>query len=334
MLYTTYVTWLGEQDNMKMQEKKYNNVMKIKTFFGVMLIVFFAIIVIGQYYKEVNAKVIENYPFYTTMVSVASLENNAINFLLYDYDVDSNKYSSCVFVPPQEKTIILRLDDVGAWHYLDVVEMITEDSLARNIPISQGVIPNDIERDRSFLNWVKKVRDNPQIEFALHGYYHTENEFEKLNYEESKYYLDKGKQQMIKYMGVVPVTFIPPYNVYSNETEKALIDGGFKIMSAGKDDVNYDGDLIYLGYGARTFDYSEGNYISPEITVQKCKESLDRFGLCVVMVHPQDYLEPEIFGTRIRNLDEQKYADFQRMLDELKGFNTSFKTYKDLLQCA
>lgn len=325
------VIWHGGQDKMR---KEYNNLKKTKTFFGIMLFIFFVVILTGQYYKGVNAKVLENYPLYKTMNSIASFEDTAINLLLYHYDTNPSQYSNCVFTPPQERIIILRLDDLGAWNYNNIVEKITRDILSRDLSISEGIIANNIEKDKTFLKWARKVKNNPKVEFALHGYYHNKEEFKELNYEEAKYYLDKGKEKIINLLGVVPVTFIPPYNVYSKGTEQALVDSGFKIISSGKNDIKYNKNIAYIGYGARTYDYENSGYVPSELTLIDCKESLNKNRLCVIMIHPQDYLEPAVFGTRIRNIDEEKYSDFENLLDNLKYLNASSKTYKYLLQCS
>jgi len=306
---------------------------KTKILFAVLIIIFFAIIVSGQYLRETNARVLEKYPLYQSLSSVTYLDQLIIDKLSYSTPLNPNKYANCSFVKPKNRTIILRMDDLGAWNYDDVVEKITAEVLARNLSISEGVIPNDIERDRRFITWSRKMRDNPNVEFALHGYYHTPDEFNKLNYDESKYYLEKGKAQMIDHMLVVPVTFIPPYNIQSFETHRALIDTGFKIDSGGNYDISFNETIAYLGYTARTFDYDKNEYVNSSTTIQDCKESLDTIGMCIVMLHPQDYLEPKILGTQIRNLDESRYSDFISLLDGLQQLNADFKTYKDLLVC-
>ncbi len=320
-----------------MREKNYNNVKKVKILFGIMAIIFLITIVTGQYIREVNTKHLEIYPFYQSLISLTYIDQILINKIMHD-KLNPNTYENCHFIQPQENTIILRLDDLGAWHYNDIVNDITNEALDRNLSISMGVIPNGLEKDRKFLKWTKKYIDNPKVEFVLHGYYHTPEEFGNMTEVDALNYLELGKKKMMEFMHVVPVTFIPPHNVISTEAEKALKEKNFKILSSGKDDTDLNGTPVKLGYTATTYKFGEetsdiGHYISSSVTLNECAISLNENKICVVMIHPQDYLEHQGLLTNKRNLDEERYADFISLLDGLKEMDAEFKTYKDLLVC-
>ncbi|MEK6873636.1 MAG: DUF2334 domain-containing protein [Nanoarchaeota archaeon] len=232
------------------------------------------------------------------------------------------------------KTIILRLDDVKAWQYYDVTANITDLILSKNMTITLGVIPQDIEKDtRLFLPWINEVKNNPNVEIALHGYLHEVSEFKNLNESEASYRLMKGNELLLKYAGIIPVTFIPPENLYSEGTVKALSKNGFKVLSAGDiyNHPNYfriNDELVFAGKSAQTYDFYHSNFEPAEKVIQECNDSLKLTGVCVVVIHPQDYLTSDR-----RHIDEERYKEFVNVLTGLDELDAEFRNYRDIVNC-
>ncbi len=233
------------------------------------------------------------------------------------------------------KTIILRLDDVKAWQYYDITVRMTNDVLERNMPMTLGVIPQDIEKDtKLFLPWINEVKKNPNIEIALHGYLHYDAEFKDLNESEASYRLMKGNELLLKYVGIIPVTFIPPENLYSEGTELALPKNGFNVLSGGdkNDKSNYfniNEELVFAGKTTETYNFQNAKFEEPiDKIISECKDGLIKTDLCVVVFHPQDYLTSDR-----RNVDEQKYQEFINLLIELDKLDAEFRNFKDIADC-
>ena len=72
-----------------------------------------------------------------------------------------NQIPSCDF--PESRTIILRLDDVKAWQYYDITVNMASLILSKDMTVTLGVIPKDIEKDaKIFLPWI-----NPKSLFYI-----------------------------------------------------------------------------------------------------------------------------------------------------------------------
>lgn len=292
-----------------------NHTRKTKIYFSIIILFFIISLVGGQYYYN-------EYGFSTNGISYEFMKTP-----------NSNMYENySVSIP--NNSIILRLDDAGAWHYDEEVPKIAEDVTSRNLSLVIAVIPANISNDKVFLAYMRELLKNPNIEVAQHGYAHTEEEFKDVNLEQAKELIQQGKEEIIKELKVVPITFVPPYNVYSDETVTALKEENFKAILG--DNEEYDtlqqqtGDLIKLGYTTATFNFSTNESIPVNKIIQDCNKSLQEKGYCEIMIHPQDFLTTKSSDSP-RVLDLVKYTEFLRLLDELQELKANTITPKNSL---
>lgn len=301
------------------------NQLKIRIVFGFIIAFFFLVIISGQiYYSDNQQPVLIN-----ITESIESLKYPVYE----DFLIDSNVYNNCYMKTINNPTIILRIDDLGAWHYNNAVRVITEDIVSKDMSVVLGVIPFNIEKDKSFMDWARQdsIRLNPKIEIAQHGYIHSVEEFKNLSYSDASKSIESGRELLMSKLGVVPVTFIPPYNVYSNGTSKAVKDNGFKIISSGQNEYSFFEHVLYIGYNTKTYDFDKRVNVPVEETIKDCEDSLKKRKLCVVMIHPQDYMSKDSSGQL--NIDNIKYAEFLRLLSELDKLNAEFSTFRENLRC-
>lgn len=258
------------------------------------------------------------------------LDNESNNGLYKDnYSIIEYKINdSYQFGFPFEKAVILRLDDVQGNLWRDVSIKLIDTVLEKNMSITLGVIPyRDIDKDTVINNYIHSKIDDPRIEIAQHGTKHTEDELLYLSENETYELTKLGLEKMINVLGIKPITYIPPYNEYNQNATKALSRLGFKILSSQKEKYDFDGNMIHVGYDVET-KYSNGTELIPigEI-IKSCETSLKDKNMCVIMIHPQDYV-----GDDHRTIDEIKYNKFITLLNELKKLNTKYITFKDLLK--
>lgn len=291
-----------------------------KILFSLMGIFFLCAIVAGQvYYTSNNIDI---------PIKISNSVHSIWKTIFPGRIIDNYKgYENKTFQKPMNRTIMLRMDDLGNGRFIDSVENITSIILENNMSITMAVIPENIDKDAKFISWVNSVKNDPRIEFAQHGYKHSFEEFKNLSYSESLELINAGKKNFMTSWNIVPVTFIPPYNEYSNGTIEVVKDSGFKIVSAGENEYSM-GELAFVGYTARTYDFSNSRFIPASDVIRDCNESLNKNGLCVVMIHPQDYLDSE----RPKQIDPARYIEFLKMIEGLKGLNAEFKTFKDNLR--
>lgn len=227
----------------------------------------------------------------------------------------SSEYNSCRIEKPS-RAIILRLDDVGNTR-LAASKIITNSILENGFKVSLGVIPSRL--DLKTMLWLRSLDSNTEI--IMHGYEHTDYEFETLNKDEAKEKLESGRKSIYYKTGYITSTFIPPNNKYSAGTSEALNELGFKIISSGENELNFNDDMALLGYDTHT------NNIDTNKILNTCKSSLNTGGVCTILIHPQDFFDYN------GNVDINKYNQFLILLDSLNNLNAAPKTFKDLLNC-
>ena len=218
--------------------------------------------------------------------------------------------------PEFENRIVFRVDDVQAFTWRTVTMKMVEDASLRDVPLVLGVIPSGLTEDQVTVNF---LRDNRcDLEIAMHGYDHQNQppEFSDLSFSEAEKRLLGGKEILSYLSGEEVVTFIPPHNRYSRGTEEALSSTGFKVLSA-------EGDNTY-DYTASTYDSNKSALIPVETVVSRCQADLEKDGLCVVMLHPQDY------ATNLE-FDPEKYQHYLSLLDQLQTLEASFVRFNDII---
>lgn len=285
-----------------------NNKNKMKLYFSMIFIFFIITLVGGQYYYN-------QYGFSTNGIVYGFLRTP-----------ESNMYENYSISIP-ENSIIIRIDDTGAWHYNEEVQRITKDILSRDLSIVIGVIPEKISQDIIFLEYMRELARNPNVEIAMHGYTHSEEEFKDASLEEAREWIRKGKEEIIKELKVVPVTFIPPYNIYSKDTITALKEESFKVIAGNRGEYSIKEDFIILGYTTKTSSYLTTDKIEVERIVKECEISLQERRYCEIMIHPQDFFTEDNYG----EIDLIKYTQFLNLLDRLKELEAESTTFKDHL---
>jgi peptidoglycan/xylan/chitin deacetylase (PgdA/CDA1 family) len=159
-----------------------------------------------------------------------------------------------------EKYIAFRDDDekpfmpLGA---LDALKAVNQVHIDENVPVTLAIIPhpreaqegNQLLQDNQFLTYMRSVAPNPLFEFAQHGYTHTPNrlsvapsEFSGRSYDDQYNRILKGRADLIEAFGVVPKTFIPPFDKGDNNTVLAASALGFTEYSS------YSTSYVQHGY--------------------------------------------------------------------------------------
>jgi len=294
---------------------------KIKVLFSMMIFISLSTLIVGSIYID-DARELNVFNYIQNNVS-----NSNIPFLIQSVLAINMDIPQCIINEPKENSIILRMDDVGTGRHVEEMKELVEIALQRDLSVSLAVIPNKLEEDRSLVTWLNSFKDDDRIEIVQHGFKHSENEFISLTKEESLESISRGRNIIFNQLNIVPITFIPPYNEYSYFTLEALQDLGFYINSAKEDEYLINEEFANIGYSARTFEFGNNEEFVPvSEVISDCKSGLKENNLCVIMIHPQDYL---IDG----EMNQEKYNEFIKMLDQLEQLNAEFITFKDLASC-
>ena len=260
------------------------------------------------------------YAAIATLVVVETTQNSRTGRFAY-----ANTLIPCdeIKVKTGTHNVILRLDDVQAYGWSEISVRMMKDSISRDMPIVAGVIPKGIEEDYQLVRFLE--RESCNIEFALHGYDHGAisdfdeviGEFEMLNYADAYNKLTIGIDE-VKHLSSSPiVTFIPPQNRISMEATAALEEYNLFLSKSGNG---------YYDYDAKTWNYDDNISISATDVIKTCDDTFESGDdLCVVMLHPQDFLDEE------GNLSEQKYQEYIKLLELIKASEFSTVRFSDMI---
>lgn len=226
------------------------------------------------------------------------------------------------------KLVVLRLDDVQSLMWSDVSIKLMEEAFKFDAPVVAGVIPKDIDKNTKMIHFLKRNRCN--IEIALHGWDHSggtydeatnvfTTEFGHIDREDAMRRMELGKKALEPLYGKPMTTFIPPYNVISDEGKRAVFDEGFLVNSSeGKDHFDYD---------ATPYDFINSKEVPISNVVDKCDKRFEKGRHCVIMLHPQEYAGAD------GNVDMSKYpGNYVALLRMLADKNVTFVTFESIMQ--
>lgn len=226
------------------------------------------------------------------------------------------------------KVVVLRLDDVQPFVWSDVSMKLMDGAFKYHAPIVAGVIPKDIQVNSQLVHFLKRNRCN--IEIAMHGFDHSggvydessgiyTTEFGNIDYHEAIRRIDLGKKVLESIFGRKLTSFIPPYNVISEEGKRALHDEGFLVNSSeGKE---------FFDYTASPYNFVTNQVIPVTDVIQKCNTAFEKGNHCIIMLHPQEYADAQGY------LDKQKYTDnYMELLQKLSDEGVTFTTFEDIVK--
>lgn len=222
------------------------------------------------------------------------------------------------YVKEEGKLAVLRIDDIQAFAWRDIAERMIEDARVRNIKPVLGVIPLNLKDDSRMYGYLRRARC--EIETALHGWDNkvseeSSAEFERLSENEAEEKISRGKEILEWLTREDIITFIPPNNIYSEGTARALQKAGFKyVTSEGKAEFDYH---------AATYNFGADQLVPANEVVGACRARFEAGKICVIMMHPQDFAADS-------RLDEEKYAVYLSVLDAMRREGAMFVRFKDL----
>jgi len=231
--------------------------------------------------------------------------------------VERNFECERVWHAPGERNVVLRIDDIQAFAWRETQMKMVEDALERNMTLVLGVIPGisgGIFEDVGISNFL--IRNRCKVEIAIHGYKHNYKEFENFSFDEARVRVRKSLD-ILNLIEEDIVSFIPPDNVISDESYAALSFYEIDIVSAGYGSGKY-------GFSSSTYDWENKKLELVDVVLEQCRDALDKFGLCVIMFHPQDYVDNE------SHHDSEKYDEYLALLDGVAELDAEVVTFRDL----
>ena len=223
--------------------------------------------------------------------------------------------------------LAFRFDDVqNGWLenvQLEVISKFRE----KNIPLTIGILGNEL---RGYMaTHVSQIanEDNSKIELANHGWFHED--FTTLDKGIQSQLMEKTNMRIFNVTGKSPKIFIPPFNVFNDNTITAMKENNFTHFSSS---VVYS-KLPYPLVDSPLYNFPETSTtgtITPGLnlfeglphteTMKDILASQKNFGFSVVTLHPQEYsiIQNGAYTNQL-NMDQMKELDL--LIDEIQKSN-------------
>ncbi|WP_371504934.1 polysaccharide deacetylase family protein [Nitrosopumilus adriaticus] len=242
---------------------------------------------------------------------------------------DSNKFSifkNSEQVLKKEKPfyscncISFRLDDVQDYWLADAQIEIINLFAEKKIPLSVGVIGNLIGGDERIVSVLKENLANNNIEIVNHSWNNDAltNFDEKI--QEDNIVMTNNK--IFEVFGVTPKAFIPPQNLYNENTVNILKRNGFTHINShiDRDAKTQNIDDIFFNVPAITetgvllddvnWKLQEKDHIKEEII-----QNIDDKGYAIIMMHPQEFSLNE--AGEYSSPNQKSLTELRLLLDEV-----------------
>jgi peptidoglycan/xylan/chitin deacetylase (PgdA/CDA1 family) len=274
----------------------------------------------GTYTVKIDSDTIsKNLLWPETKIQIIGDSNNFNIFKNTETDVDIDAaFQTC-------NCIAFRLDDVQDYWLADTQIEIMNLFAEREIPLTVGIIGGSIGMDKNIMSTLKTNFDENNIEIANHSWdnYTLEN-LEKHVQEEK---ILNTNTRIFELFGTTPNIFIPPRNLYDENTVKILYENDFSHLISHVADNNetFIIDQTFYNVPATTetgvlvngniWELRENNYI-----LDKISNSIQERGYAIIMIHPQEFSVDTDGGNW--NPDQQRLANLNELLDKIIKTNT------------
>ncbi len=229
---------------------------------------------------------------------------------------------------PKEKFIVFRSDDIAAWWSDESAINITETLRQKNIPQVLSIIPanqygNKISDDSIITGYLQGIKNDNNIEFALHGYDHRIGEFKDIAYSDAASKINNGGGILNTVLGFRPNSFVSPYNEYNNNTLDALVSTNMSIISSGYDDVERglafkrSEGILHLPQTTDIYSWSENRILTQSEISDSCETAMEMYDVCVIVLHHA------LFTDSLGHTDPDKLRALTDIIDWAKEKETA-----------
>ena len=245
---------------------------------------------------------------------------NQFEILRYDKKIISNEnpFLSC-------NCISFRLDDVQDYWLSDTqIELISLFS-EKNIPLTIGVIGSLIGSDEKLVSTIEEHIENEDIEIANHSW--NNDALINLDSYNQEQYIQDTNNKISELFGVVPKYFVPPQNLYDQQTIDVLKKNNFThvVSHIEENDFTYVDEELFNNIPATTEtgillnDY-QWKLHEKEFLKEKIIQSVHQRGYAIVMMHPQEFSLNEKNEYDIPN--QKSISELALLLDELSELDS------------
>lgn len=242
--------------------------------------------------------------------------------------------------------IVFRLDDIQQFYLSDVQMKIMDVFQKENASLSIGIIGYDLPLDVKLVSYLKNnlKPGHAPIDIANHGWKHED--FSSLSLSQQVLLMNKTNQELAKIFGKKPHMFITPFNLYNNDTLKAIKqtkmsaissgiwDNAKFVTTRGKIVVNKDSLGLYHVPAMTDFQVDIGNEtywtnIPKDKVIASIDSHISKYGYDVVLLHPQNFAV-YVNGQYANTVDKKYIAELTNIIDYAKSKHIKIVTLSDI----
>src|ERR1051326_1395348 len=249
------------------------------------------------------------------------------------------------------KCIVFRMDDIQDYWLNSAQVAVMNLFLSKNQSLSLGSIMHIVGNDSEIVDKVKEGFHKGLFELDLHGWDHIN--YTQLNENQQRDSLSKANAKMERLFGAKSVVSIPPYDVFNNDTIKAMGELGIKIISSGptEEDRFDQNRSVFVANGNRTTttithdnnkgpinksatvyhlpatiffkDFENNKWVKTPLKdiIGNVTRNIARYGYGVIVLHPQDFAKPVNATTFSNSIDQKEVLELSKLIDFFSSNN-------------
>jgi len=191
--------------------------------------------------------------------------------------------------------VAFRLDDIQDYWITPAMNMIIQEFITNDAPLSIGIIANAYGTDPYIVGVVTEAITSPLIEVMSHGWNHED--FSTFTLDQQITLLTESKNKIYQVHQRNVTDFMPPFNTIDYNTYLAAVAAGYtQLCSEVSQDLPPYGytfpGLLRTPIGAQTSAVdAAGQYVGiPHTdTMDQIATQMQAYGYAAVMMHPQEF---------------------------------------------
>jgi peptidoglycan/xylan/chitin deacetylase (PgdA/CDA1 family) len=212
------------------------------------------------------------------------------------------------------KCVIFRLDDVSDYYLKKVIMEVIKVFEEKNASLTIGLVGNYFGQDKALTSFIiNRIQDsNTELTIANHGWNHED--FRRFNINDQSKLIARTNEKIYDILGVIPSTFIAPFDVFNNDTLRALKENGIKYISSfihydpGPYGIVKDGVPYHFPSTATTSNNNDTFWwgVNHTDTFKQIKNSIIQHGFAVVEMHPYEFSNKQHYTSKPFDVNDNK----------------------------
>jgi len=239
------------------------------------------------------------------------------------------------------RCVVFRLDDIRKGYLESVQLSLLNYFISHNQSVSLGLVMNQLDNQSDLVNTIRNGYSRNLFELGIHGWNHTD--YTNISSFEQQSSLLNANQKMKSLFGSYSRIFIPPFNLFNNDTVSSMQRAGMNILSSA---IYYDEPDIIGMYEQGPDSINKKIYHVPEMTdfsifyngkwvkapikflLSDIDFDINTYGYSVVMIHPHNFAT-QINGTLADVLDLNQLKSLNSVINMIKLKNITSLSFSE-----